>query len=144
MQRATLGTGQVCVKLLQSLQTHMFTYLGSAVQSLISTNPLLAMLPSYPESWCMHAWSVRLTVFRNRNTWNTSWKSLVFAEIHIKIVKHLLKCYYFKHYFYHPCSFETRQTYRSNHHSTLFLFRNRVNRTCPKLEHLCSSGHLIL
>ena len=41
---------------------------------------------------------VRLTVFRNRNTWNTSWKSFVFAEIHIKIVKHLLKCY-FKHIF---------------------------------------------
>ena len=39
---------------------------------------------------------VRLTVFRNRNTWNTSWKSFVFVEIHIKIVKHFLKCY-FKH-----------------------------------------------
>ena len=42
--------------------------------------------------------NVRLTVFRNRNTWNTSWKSLVFPEIRIKIVKHLLKCC-FKHIF---------------------------------------------
>ena len=41
---------------------------------------------------------VRLTVFRNRNTWNISLKSFIFTEIHIKIVKHLLKCY-FKHIF---------------------------------------------
>ena len=46
----------------------------------------------------VHLGCVRLTVFRNRNTWNTSWKSFVFAEILIKIVKHLLKCY-FKHIF---------------------------------------------
>ena len=46
----------------------------------------------------MYLGCVRLTVFRNRNTWNTSWKSFVFAEIHIKIVKNLLKCY-FKHLF---------------------------------------------
>ena len=41
---------------------------------------------------------VRLTVFRNRNTGNISLKSFVFTEIHIKIVKHLLRCY-FKHIF---------------------------------------------
>ena len=59
---------------------------------------------------------VRLTVFRNRNIWNISKKSFVFMEIHIKIVKHLLKCY-FKH-IYHSCCSETCQTYRFNNHST--------------------------
>ena len=39
---------------------------------------------------------VRLTVFRDRNTWNMSLKSFVFLEIHVKIIKHLLKRY-FKH-----------------------------------------------
>ena len=33
---------------------------------------------------------VLLTVFRNRNIENRSYKSFVFTEIHIKIVKHLL------------------------------------------------------
>ena len=42
---------------------------------------------------------VRLTVFRNRNTWKRKEKSFVFTEIHIKIVKHLLTCY-FKHIFF--------------------------------------------
>ena len=38
-------------------------------------------------------------------------------EIHIKIVKHLLKCY-FKHIFIILCCFKMCQTYRFNHHST--------------------------
>ena len=36
---------------------------------------------------------VRLTVFWNKNTWNRSKKAFVFTEIHIKIVKQVLKCY---------------------------------------------------
>ena len=52
----------------------------------------------YPVDTVEYLECFRLTVFRNGNTWNTSWKSFVFAEIHIKIVKHLLKCY-FKHIF---------------------------------------------
>ena len=41
---------------------------------------------------------VRLTVFRNKNTWNISYKYFVFTEIHIQIVKRPLKRY-FKHIF---------------------------------------------
>ena len=37
---------------------------------------------------------VRLTVFWNKNTWNRSKKAFVFTEIHIKIVKQVLKCYF--------------------------------------------------
>ena len=61
---------------------------------------------------------VRLTVFRDRNTWNMSLKSFVFLEIHIKIIKHLLKRYGILNIFYYPCCFETRQTYRFHYHST--------------------------
>ena len=47
---------------------------------------------------CLILGFVRLAVFRNRNTWNRTQKSFAFTEIHTKIVKHLLKCY-FKHIF---------------------------------------------
>ena len=39
-----------------------------------------------------------MTVFWNKNTWSRSKKAFVFTEIHVKIVKQLLKCY-FKHIF---------------------------------------------
>ena len=48
----------------------------------------------------------------------------------MKIVKHLLKCY-FKHIFIILVA-SKRQTYRFKSSLHVFLFRNRVNRTRPK------------
>ena len=49
----------------------------------------------------------------------------------MKIVKHLLKCY-FQHIFIILVA-SKRQTYRFKSSLHVFLFRNRVNRTRPKL-----------
>ena len=73
---------------------------------------------------------VRLTVFRNRNTGNISYKSFVFTETHIKIVEYLLKCY-FQHIFIILAALK-----RAKH---VFLFRNRVNRTRPYIHTLSHS-----
>ena len=87
--------------------------------------------------------------------WNRSQKSFLFTEIHIRIVKHLLKCY-FKHIFIILVA-SKRQTYCFESALHLFLFRNAVNRTHPKLittvkeakplgviidEHLSWSNHI--
>ena len=52
-----------------------------------------------------------------------------FTEIHIKIVKHLLTCY-FKNTFVIFVASNARHRFKSPLH--IFLFRNRVNRMHPK------------
>ena len=66
----------------------------------VSNNPKGKLNKMNWKSAILYLGCVRMTIFRNRNTWNipVSWKSFVFTEIHIKIAKHLLKCY-FKHIF---------------------------------------------
>ena len=59
---------------------------------------------------------------------------LRFYEIHIKIVKDLLKCY-FKHIFIILVA-SKRQTYLFKSSLHVFLFQNTVNRTHPKLRRL--------
>ena len=92
---------------------------------------LLAAACQFLSHTCLtkHLGCVRLTVFRNRNKWNRSYKSFVFTEIHMKIVKHLLQCY-FRHIFIILVA-SKRQTYRFKSSLHVFLFRNRVNRTRP-------------
>ena len=53
-------------------------------------------------------------------------------EIHIEIVKHLLKCY-FKHIYIILVGLKL-QTYCFKSSPHIFLFQNRVNRTHPKVE----------
>ena len=55
----------------------------------------------------------------------------------MKVVKHLLKCY-FKHIFIILFA-SKRQTYRFKSSLHVFLFRNRVNRTRPKFRDVLSS-----
>ena len=80
---------------------------------------------------------VRLTVFRNRNTCNRSSKSFVFAEIHIKIVEHPLKCYFKHSIFIILVNLLPNAKHDVlNHHSTysyVFLFRDSVNRKHSKV-----------
>ena len=82
---------------------------------------------------------IRLTVFRNRITWNTSYKSFVFTEIHIKNVKHLLKCY-FKHIFIILVA-SKRQTYRFEFITSHILIPEYSESNAPLVSY--QSRHLL-
>ena len=78
----------------------------------------------------LHLGCVRLTVFRNRNTWNKKSQILRFYGDSHQNFKHLLR-WYFKHIFIILAA-SKRWTYRFNSSLQAFLFRNRVNRTHHK------------
>ena len=85
----------------RSNRSRVITFASHLKTALKSTSQMLSVTPKFGSKQVDNSQTstigcVRLTVFRNRNIWNISQKSFVFTEIHIKIVKHLLKCY-FKH-----------------------------------------------